>query len=105
MMTTETSRDLRSAVLDEFTPVCPSCGLRYPDCANMNPTQYLPDAVAVEDEIARRGLQEPYVRALVGNAEEAVARLWYCGVDDLWRVATATPEQRCRAALAAVGEG
>jgi hypothetical protein len=59
----------------------------------------------VEDEIERRGLQEPYVRALVGGAEEATHRLWYCGVDDLWRVATATPEQRCRAALAVVGEG
>lgn len=59
----------------------------------------------VEDEIGRRGLQEAYVRALVGGAEEATRRLWYCGVADLWRVATATPEQRCRAALVAVGEG
>jgi hypothetical protein len=62
-------------------------------------------AEQIEDEIGRRGLQEAYVRALVGGAEEATRRLWYCGVDDLWRVATATPEQRCRAALAAVGEG
>jgi hypothetical protein len=46
----------------------------------------------VEDEIERRGLGSQYAGALAGVV-----------TGDLWAIIRATPEQRCRAALIAVG--
>lgn len=50
-------------------------------------------ARAVEDAIGRRGLGSQYAGALATIAGDV----------DLWTIIRATPEQRCRAALVAVG--
>lgn len=57
-------------------------------------------AMEVESKIAERGLHREYAKALAKSCP-----LWSKGSDMLqlyWELAHATPEQRCRAALAAV---
>lgn len=91
--------ELNAAVLEAYAPVCPSCGKRYPECRDMRPVNYLPDAAAVEDEIARRGLQDAYIAALTALNPTSE---WL--EDERWFFLRATPEQRCRAALAAAAQ-
>lgn len=65
------------------------------------------DFALVEQELARRGLQEQYIRTVMGmldrNAEEAVKNLWYVHTSELWMVHTAPLDIRCKAALRACG--
>lgn len=59
----------------------------------------------VEDEIERRGLQRKYIIALDRLLSTNVYKDWDDCLADMWLAIRAAPEQRCRAALVAVGEG
>lgn len=83
---------------------CHTCGCLI-DEATPEPLRYSTDPAAaahVEDEIERRGLTEQYVDAMLDllhiNAEDRIPAHY-----QLWALIRATPEQRCRAALVAVG--
>ena len=53
----------------------------------------------VDDEIERRGLQEPYIQALdkLVTYEHESGWVWF-----RWGILRATPEQRCQAAVIAI---
>lgn len=98
--------------------VCSKCGLsRFGGDAH-TPPHYSESRQAIaefENEIERRGLTWEYVEALseivapgyahvFSSVSELEKREHYiCGSDLLWRIAHASTEQRCRAALKAVG--
>ena len=66
------------------------------------PSSDLESARLLEDEIERRGLQEKYLVVL----HEVVGAKWIdYGVMDVWSIFRATPEQKARAFLAAIGGG
>ena len=69
------------------------------------------DAWLVEDEIERRHFQQQYVDTLADMVtttdsivEDIIALHGLSDALIIWRILRATPEQRCRAALAAVKE-
>jgi hypothetical protein len=69
-------------------------------------TADLTAARLVEDEIERRGLQSVYavhLMTLLCGGWANNEGLYILEEDDLWTLLRATPEQRCRAALRAMG--
>lgn len=74
-------------------------------------TYYTTDHAAardVEDEIERRGLKQEYLRALIDDVapimfQDAYENFRDDAYDGLWAFTRATPEQRCKAALRAIG--
>jgi hypothetical protein len=130
-MTTETSRDLDArveSVLFGRSVECIGGRWLWVGAANTLPGSpyMLPDgreahpirnysgrsdtARLVEDEIERRGLTMDYADALVTAVAPLLFQNEYVNFGPpayaaLWALIRATPEQRCRAALAAVGEG
>lgn len=67
-----------------------------------DPSTDIESARMLEDEIERRGLQEPYVYALGKIIGMRDINDWL-EAEDWWRFLRATPEQRARAFLEAVG--
>lgn len=61
----------------------------------------------MEKEIFLRGLQTPYVHALLSECGvtglQHSTGLWYVNIYDWWAIVLITPIQRCRAALTACG--
>ena len=57
----------------------------------------------VEERVAQRRLQYPYTVALVAMLQGGATKKATEGWREAWAAARATPEQRCRAALRAVG--
>ena len=75
------------------------------DCDVWSPSTDICAAYEMEEEIEQRGLAEAYVRALIDITTGNLMRHDLRGLyeDDMWKVAHASPAQRCRAALAAAG--
>ena len=104
-------------ITDDFgLPLSPTLVRDYclpPARAMPNYSGSLDAAFEMEEEIERRGLHQEYIQELLQWSSSTPTRdiaswqhphLRGPGARTLWRVAHATPEQRCRAALEAVRE-
>jgi hypothetical protein len=78
----------------------------YPQVSSGGVPAYSTNPTAIrlaEDEIERRGLQDEYMTALFEIVFNASFEQ-YVNTHEIWRIIRATPEQRARAALAALNK-
>lgn len=92
-------------VVPQFRHIGERDGVQAYESIRVPPYSTDPAAVClVEDEIERRGLRDAYIEHLLDVIAAPDLRLdiWPTAAD-LWKVARATADQRCQAALRALG--